>query len=954
MRMNKNLDSYLLLGQHFAVLLVTHLLCPWALLFHRDSPGNFVAGGTTASNSSPQILQDSRLRTEILLLFVSHLFDCLLWGCEEGERERERDFLMEESGIDLDLLDELLSGTDFDYSDFQQTSTSTSLAPSSPSNFVTVDAGRPVFAAVQSSTQVGLVAEGFSYEPDKIWQTQPNNSMSTVKQRLNYALRYIKESHKDGDVLVQVWVPVKRRGKQVLTTCGQPFFLDSNCQRLINYRSASTRYQFLADEDSHQAVGLPGRVFLWKLPEWSPDVRFFSSYEYPRVKDAQQYDVRGTIALPVFEKDNQSCLGVVELVMTTQKAVDLRTSEVFSVPHSKMTGDSYRAALSEIRMVLQTACKTHRLPLAQTWISCLQQGKKGNWHSDETFMDCISTVDDACYVQDPNMKEFQQACSEHHLFRGQGIVGKAFMTNQPCFSPNITDFSKIEYPLSHHAKLFNLRAAVAIRLRCIHTGDVDFVLEFFLPVDCIGSEVQKLMLSSLSITIQQVSITLRVVATKELEEETVSKNNEKNAPSVLLSDKSVSEIDPKPLVDGMKSQEGLSKYLLPTSTQGKPVKKEFERFRVTTTHPSDAMMPTEKVLPEFTQLFDDSHNDYTVSFSAETSVLNMEKATEKRRTKTEKTVNLQELQKYFAGSLKDAAKSLGVCPTTLKRICRQHGISRWPSRKIKKVGHSLKKLQVVLDSVHGPAGGIQFTSLYENFIKTTWSDNNLTVENIFSPSKQHDHPEASNVNEVVEGRFTSRTSGSNSLSSSSCSQNSSSSQGCSIEQKQCTHDDHELAFVEDTLRDKNQSGIHKEAQSHIELHLPTEQAPDSVARTESQELQIDHHSSGNKSLWPFHRRDLLKVKAICGEEKVIFRLHPAWGFLDLKQEIMRRFGIADATSVDIKYLDDDSEWILITCDDDLKECIDVYKLTNAHTIKLSAHHVAQSATRSSWGSSVLS
>lgn len=233
---------------------------------------------------------------------------------------------MEDSGVDLDLLDELLSGPDFDYSGFQQTSTATSFAPFSPSNFLPVvtriddrvDAGRPVFS-VQSSTQVGLVAEDFGYEPDKIWQTQPNDPMSTVKQRLNHALRYIKDSHKDGDVLVQVWVPVMRGEKQVLTTCDQPFFLDVNCQRLVNYRSASTRYQFLADEESHQAVGLPGRVFLWKLPEWSPDVRFFSSYEYPRVKDAQQYDVRGTIALPVFDKDNQSCLGVVELVMTTQK-----------------------------------------------------------------------------------------------------------------------------------------------------------------------------------------------------------------------------------------------------------------------------------------------------------------------------------------------------------------------------------------------------------------------------------------------------------------------------------------------------------------------------------------------------------------------------------------------------------------------------------------------------------
>ncbi|KAG6515694.1 protein NLP1-like [Zingiber officinale] len=803
---------------------------------------------------------------------------------------------MEDSGVDLDLLDELLSGPDLDCSD-ELLQTNTSSTPLSTfSNF-----DDRVAVLRPSST-------GFGYEPDMIWQIQTKDPVPTVEQRLNHALRYIMESHRDSHILVQIWIPVMRGDKQILTTHGQPFSLDLACQSLANYRTASTRYQFMADEGSHQAVGLPGRVFLEKLPEWSPDVRFFSSYEYPRLRDAQQFDVRGTIALPIFEKENRSCLGVVELVMTTQKvnyssdiekicnalqAVDLRTSEVFGVPRLTMAGDSYRAALPEIQTVLKTACERHRLPLAQTWISCLQQGKTGNRHSDETFMDCISTVDDACYVQDPTMAEFQQACSEHHLLRGQGVVGRAFTTNQPCFASNITDFSKIEYPLSHHAKLFHLRAAVAIRLRCIYTGKIDFVLEFFLPAGCIESEERKLLM----LTIQQVCRTLRVVTNRELEDaSSLFRNKEKNVPAALLSETM------------MKSREGLSKNLFPASMQGQYMKMERERFSVST------------------QLCDDSHNDYTISFSTESSALNTKKLTDKKRTKIEKTVTLQELQKYFAGSLKDAAKSLGVCPTTLKRICRQHGINRWPSRKIKKVGHSLKKLQVVIDSVHGSGGGgggggIQFSSLYEKFIKTTWSENNT-----FSFFKPHDQPESSNLNPVIEGRFASRTSGSNSLCSSSCSQNSNSSQGCSSEQKQqCDRADELVAAVE-------------EAQTHEELlHLPT-QGP------QIQELQMDHCS-----LLPMHQHDFFKVKAVCGEERVIFRLHPAWGFQDLKQEIHRRFGIADSISVDIKYLDDDFEWILMTCDDDLKECIDVYKLSNAHTIKLFILHVAQlPTTRSSW------
>ncbi|KAG9150556.1 hypothetical protein Leryth_024827, partial [Lithospermum erythrorhizon] len=121
---------------------------------------------------------------------------------------------------------------------------------------------------------------------------------------------------------------------------------------------------------------------------------------------------------------------------------------------------SFQAALPEILEVLKTACVTHKLPLAQTWVPCVQQGKGGSRHSDENLDRCVSTVDSACYIADSSIRGFHEACSEHHLLKGQGVAGNAFNTNEPCFSHDVTSYSKTEYPLSHHAMMFGVRAAV--------------------------------------------------------------------------------------------------------------------------------------------------------------------------------------------------------------------------------------------------------------------------------------------------------------------------------------------------------------------------------------------------------------------------------------------------------------------------------------------------------------
>lgn len=742
-----------------------------------------------------------------------------------------------------------------------------------------------------------------------------------IKERMTMALRYFIELG-EKHVLAQIWAPVKTKGRYVLTTSGQPFVLDPNCTGLHQYRMASLMYVFSLDGETDSVLGLPGRVFRHKLPEWTPNVQYYSDKEYQRLNHALNYNVRGTLALPVFEPSGQSCVGVLELILTSQKinyapevdkvckaleAVNLKSSNILESPNTQICNESRQHALAEILEVLAVVCETYNFPLAQTWVPCRHRSvlaygggfKKSCSSFDGSCMGqvCMSTTDVAFYVVDAHMWGFREACAEHHLQKGQGVAGRAFATRSSCFCENITHFGKTEYPLVHYARLFGLVGSFAICLRSTHTGDDDYILEFFLPSNKIDGKDQETMLGSLLTSMKQHFRTLRVASGEEI------------------------------------GEDGRFVEIIKASANGDIIDSGIQSIRL-----------SESVISNGGPLIMGSNVLNGNCGKLET--VEITKKSERKRGKAEKSISLEVLQQHFAGSLKDAAKNLGVCPTTMKRICRQHGISRWPSRKINKVNRSLTKLKRVIESVQGGEGTFTIPSLATTQIpravdSTSWpmvpNNNGSPTNQQGSPGNQQSSP-GSKPYELPCPRNdegpTNQTSGSREASTGSPNSHKSCQESQPFEVKAVNHAA-ELSVSDPLLAAPTEEPLRgmliEDAGSSHDL---TNLCPVTEPLEKVQEL--------TPKVQPFTARTEMKtitIKASYREDIIRFRVAANSGIVTLKEEVAKRLKL-DVGTFDIKYLDDDHEWVLIVCDADLQECVELSISSGCNIIRLLVHDLS--------------
>jgi len=152
------------------------------------------------------------------------------------------------------------------------------------------------------------------------------SSGKSLDDRMLRALSFFKESA-DGEMLAQVWVPLKHGDEFILSTSEQPYLLDP---KLAGYREVSRTFTFSAEGKPGSCPGLPTRVFVSRVPEWTSNVGYYNKTEYSRLEHAINHEVHGSIALPISDLHSQVPCAVLELVTTKEKPNFDRELEVVS------------------------------------------------------------------------------------------------------------------------------------------------------------------------------------------------------------------------------------------------------------------------------------------------------------------------------------------------------------------------------------------------------------------------------------------------------------------------------------------------------------------------------------------------------------------------------------------------------------------------------------------------
>ncbi|GKC42790.1 PB1 domain, RWP-RK domain, lambda repressor-like, DNA-binding domain protein, partial [Tanacetum coccineum] len=559
-----------------------------------------------------------------------------------------------------------------------------------------------------------------------------------IKEKITTALLAL--CFRDSHVLVQFWSPVIVRKRCLLTTLDQPFGLGVVDEALYLYRLESEQRMFVVDGGHREELGPPGRVYRQKLPEWG-----LNAHTLP--DSAACHNTHGYLNLPVFEPDSGCCVGVLELVTSSNyvdyafevqevsralKVVDeenLKCPNLYEDPtfYTQVGDERRQIELDEIFFALKAICNVHDIPLAQTWalsgygsavaISGNLEQTCSSFNGNCIGKVCMSTYGLPFYIRALSMWGFHEDCRERHLDKSQGVVGRSLSSCGLCFCEDVTKLGEDEYPLAAYAHLNGITSCLAIYVKSIER-DAEYVIELVLP----PHNTNEADLQSLMKTVKQQinnasSLKLGIVSSLQVIGGDHLNWNFESPPSPITILTEQEEVLPEPgkqpLLENDRDDDDDVRF---SKDQSVIAYLEHIEDDILNSEPSDSAADgtSQSVVP-------------CLDAGAEDSNINKGKMKRKRK-RSEKSISLEEISKHYGKTINEAAKNLSVSRSTLKRICRSYGILRWPYKSGSDKSNSLlKSNQTDVVAVHASEGLTPIVEASSEPLVTTNASHDHTI-----------------------------------------------------------------------------------------------------------------------------------------------------------------------------------------------------------------------------------
>ncbi|CAL5359357.1 unnamed protein product [Camellia sinensis] len=735
-----------------------------------------------------------------------------------------------------------------------------------------------------------------------------------------------------GQFLVQFWKVIEIGGRRLLTTQDQPFGLSTTHEGLCSYRLISLNYQFYVDGESEADLGLPGRVFRHRRPESSPNVQYYSCKEYPQRDHDVISNVRRSWALPVLESSGQCCVGVLELVAAAEpkypfinlidgiykrvEEVGLRSSETCNHLYNKhkYEDEALKDALAEIKKVLIEVCQSHDLPLAQTWVPCrlCNPAVAGGSFNVSCREHLMLRFDIAC-CRDKDKLPFVDVCTLHSLGKGQGVVGKAFSSHNLVFYKDITQFSIIEYPLVHYACKYGLTGCFSICLRSSYTGDNVYVLEFFLrPSNTEGGD-PKIALVPLLTTLKQHFRSFKVASGEELGEE-LSVEVIDSSKDDKLDSFEISQIARSP--DMMKNG-GEMDYL----------------------DLSDQQLMEEDVIDTRNNVVLNTQiNNIVVTSSQQKCITN---SSQRQQRKAGIPISSEDIQQHVGMKLDDAAASLHDSQSTLKRACSEYAITGWSCRKRNKDNLALSNKFVqgvaqeqIQESSQPP---ISDPPCKQDLATTYTKAHSMATQDtsIVTIKAKHGENFIKFKFPVLSGMVEFQQEVAKRLHL---------EDGTYSVKYQDDGNNWILIACDEELRDyisKSKSLGKNIVTMSLEPNynkfvqgVAQEQIRESCQPPISDPPRKQGLATTCAKVHSMATQDIVTIKAKHGENFIKFKLSVLSGMVEFQQEVAKRLQLEDGT-YSVKYQDDGNNWILIACDEELRDYISKSKSLGKNIVTMS-------------------